>query len=80
MFYTYILFSEIGNKHYYGSTKDIPTRLNEHNNGKVKFTKPFRPWQIVYYEEYPTRSEACKRELFFKSVDGRIWLKNNRIL
>ena len=80
MFYTYVLFSQKANKHYYGSAQDLQKRLNEHNRGKVKFTKPFVPWSIVYFEEYETRSDAFKREMFFKSIDGYRWLREHKIV
>jgi putative endonuclease len=80
MFYTYVLYSEKTQKHYYGSTKNVEYRLTEHNKGKVKFTNPHRPWKLLYFEEYRTRSEAYRRELFFKSIDGRNWLKSNKII
>lgn len=80
MYYTYVLYSEKAKKHYYDSTRDIQSRLNEHNKGKVRFTKPFVPWQIVYYEEYESRSDAFKREMFFKSIDGHRWLKEHKVI
>jgi putative endonuclease len=80
MFYTYILYSGKSNKHYYGSTNNLNNRLIEHNKGKVKFTRSLRPWTLKYFEEYPTRSEAFRRELFFKSINGRNWLKANEII
>jgi putative endonuclease len=80
LFYAYVLYSEKAMKHYYGSTGDLHKRLNEHNRGKVKFTKPFIPWCLVYSEEYESRSDAFKREMFFKSVDGHRWLKEHQII
>ena len=77
MYYTYILYSKNYNKHYYGSTINLLKRLQEHNKGKSNFTKAFIPWEVIYYEEYDTRSEAYKRELFFKSSEGKKWLKEN---
>lgn len=80
MFFTYILQSEKTKKHYYGSCEDLKKRLNEHNKGKVTFTRPFVPWNILYFEEYSTRSEAFMRERFFKSIEGYKWLKENNII
>ena len=34
------------------------------------------PWKLAYHEEYPTRSEAMKRERWLKSGAGRQWLNN----
>ena len=51
------------NSLYSGSCKDIQQREDTHNSGKgAKYTRARRPVQIVYYEEFPNRSEAAKRE------------------
>jgi putative endonuclease len=80
MFFTYILKSLKDNKYYYGNTTDIKLRLNEHNKGKVRATKGRIPFILHYFEEFTSRSEAAKRELFFKSIDGYRWLKENGII
>jgi len=79
-FFAYILKSLKDEIHYYGSTSNLENRLKIHNSGKSKFTKGHRPWKIIYSEKFNTRSEAMMRELFFKSVDGNIWLKEKRII
>lgn len=65
---------------YYGSTADVEERLKIHNKGKVRYTKGRRPWILHYQEEFATRSDAFKREQFFKSVEGNIFLKAQRII
>ena len=80
MYYTYILKSLKDQKYYYGYTSDLHLRLKEHNNGKVRATKSRRPFIIHYYETIETKSEAIKRELFFKSIDGYIFLKKENII
>jgi putative endonuclease len=80
MFYTYILKSESTSTFYYGHTHDLKGRLKIHNAGKVRSTKGKRPWKIHYFEAYNTKGEAIKRELFFKSIDGYCYLKNNSII
>ena len=79
-FYAYILKSLANNSYYKGSTSDINKRLKYHNSGKSKYSKKFRPWVIHYYELFNSRQEAVKRELFFKSIDGYLWLKKNGII
>jgi putative endonuclease len=39
-----------------------------------KYTKSGWPWKLHYSETYETKSEAAKREYFFKSIDGYKWL------
>ncbi len=79
MYFTYILKSDKDGSYYYGSTSNISARLKEHNKGKVKYTRSHRSWKVYYLEKFDTRSEASKRELFFKSIDRYIWLKQNKI-
>ncbi|WP_350097571.1 GIY-YIG nuclease family protein [Imperialibacter sp.] len=64
MFFTYILKSEVDQTHYYGHSNNLLERLKKHNGGKVRSTKAKRPWRILYYEEFETKSEAYKREMF----------------
>jgi len=80
MFYAYILRSLKDGKCYYGSTSDLQARLDEHNKGKVKSTRPRRPFVIHHFETFETKGEALKRELFFKSIDGYKYLKEKKIL
>ena len=80
MYSTYILKSLKDGKYYYGHTADLNSRLKEHNNGKVRATKSRRPFIIHYVETFESKSEAVKRELFFKSIDGYIFLKQEEII
>jgi len=74
MYYTYILQSLSTGRYYFGSTSDTDKRLKYHNSGKVRSTKAYRPWKIIYTEEYTSKTEAIQREHFFKSIDGYNWL------
>ena len=80
MFYTYILISEKDGKYYYGSCSDLELRLKQHNAGKVRSTKGRRPLRIHYSEEFLTKLEAVRRELFFKSIDGYLFLRASKII
>ena len=79
MFFAYILKSELDGSHYYGHCEDFEKRLKRHNAGKVRSTKAKRPWKLHYFEEFQTQSEAYKREMFFKSIEGYQFLKANGI-
>jgi putative endonuclease len=79
MYFTYIIKSRKDNTYYYGSTNNLEKRLYIHNLGKVKYTKGHRPWLLHYSERFEKRSDAVQRELFFKSIDGYNWLKQNKI-
>ena len=75
-YYAYVLQSEIDGRHYKGHTERLAQRVFEHNAGKCKSTKGYRPWNLVYYEEFVTRKEAIEKERYFKSGIGREYLKN----
>ena len=80
MFFAYILKSEKDSRYYYGSTENIEARITKHNKGDVKATKNRRPFRFHYKEEFLTRSEAFRREQYFKTIDGYNWLKGNKII
>ena len=80
MFYAYILRSLKDGTHYYGHTADMDERLKIHNRGKVRYTKGHYPYVLHYFEEYSSKSEAARREIFFKSIDGHNWLREQRII
>ena len=80
MYYTYILKSLKTGTYYYGYTSDLFTRLNQHNEGLVRSTKSKRNWIIHYFEEFNSKSDAIKRELFFKSIAGYNWLRDEGII
>ena len=75
MFAVYVIKSAGYNFHYIGHTSDITKRLNAHNSGKVRSTKAYRPFHIIYSEEFKDRSSAFKREMYLKSAEGNIWLR-----
>jgi putative endonuclease len=58
MYFVYVLKSSIDDRLYKGLTSDIKRRLNEHNKGKTKSTRPYKPWQLVHLEEFISRAEA----------------------
>jgi putative endonuclease len=62
MFYVYVLKSLVNNRYYFGYTNDVNSRLRKHNNGDVRSTRNSRPWMLLGFEVYETRSEARWRE------------------
>ncbi|MBT8270133.1 MAG: GIY-YIG nuclease family protein [Bacteroidia bacterium] len=76
MMYVYVLRSEIDGRFYVGMTENVEKRIKEHNLGRAKSTKGYRPWTILHQEEYPDRNAARKREKYLKSGYGKQWLKN----
>lgn len=66
MYYLYLLYSSSADRYYVGTTPDIKRRFYSHNSGKVIATKAYRPWQLVYFEAYPTKQNALNREYKLK--------------
>jgi putative endonuclease len=74
-YFVYILESELNGSYYVGQTEDLQKRLEEHNKGRVQSTKYSRPWKLVHYEEYESRSESVKREREIKSYKKRAYIE-----
>jgi len=66
MYTVYVMRSSEGYV-YIGQTNDINRRLAEHRSGKSKWTKRGSSWELVYSEEYQSRSEA---EAKWKYAEG----------
>lgn len=62
MHYVYALKSSKNNDIYIGSTSDLKSRFKSHNSGKVRSTKAYKPWKLIYYEAYRSKADADKRE------------------
>ena len=66
--YAYLLKCSDGSL-YAGWTNDPERRLKAHNNGTAsKYTRSRRPVEMVYLEEFETKSEAMKREAALKMM------------
>jgi putative endonuclease len=76
MYYTYIIYSESSDKYYIGHTHDLLLRLQRHNEGWTRSTKSGIPWQLVYNEEFETKSQAMKREYEIKHKKSRKFIED----
>ena len=74
MYIVYVLQDEKG-KYYKGFTNNLARRFSEHVAGHTKTTKNMLNLKVVYTEEYSTKEEARKREVYFKTAAGRRFLK-----
>ncbi|MBU0713469.1 GIY-YIG nuclease family protein [bacterium] len=75
MYKIYVLKNLTDNFHYIGHTKDIEKRLHEHNYGKVRSTKAHIPFEVIYTEEFKTKSEAQQRKYYLKRGKGNVCLR-----
>lgn len=73
--FVYVLISEKDGRFYVGMTENVATRLSQHNAGRTKSTKGYRPWKLFFFECYDTRALARKREKYLKSGYGKQWIK-----
>ncbi len=76
MNFVYILQSEKDGRFYVGMTADVERRVKEHNRGKSKSTKGYRPWKLMKVEEFDKRSDAREREKYLKGGSGKELIKN----
>ncbi len=75
MFFVYILQSESYDRFYIGYAEKPDRRLAEHNSGKVKSTRNFRPWKKVYQEQLETELLAIRRERYLKSLKSKNFIQ-----
>lgn len=75
MYYTYVLLSEKDNKFYSGFAEDVKLRFEKHQKGLVKSTRDRRPLKLIYYEVCINREDALRREKYFKTHYGRMFLR-----
>ncbi len=79
MWFVYILRSIDKKYNYIGSTNDLNRRLNEHNSGLSRYTKPYAPFKIEAYVAVKSETKARELEKYFKTGSGKTVLKK-RIL
>ncbi len=74
-YFVYVLKSIKDGNLYIGITNNLNRRLYEHNLAYKNSTKSRAPFKMIYFEEYPNRIEARKREKYLKSGVGREFIK-----
>ena len=75
MFIVYVLYSPSFSKIYIGYTSNLEERIKSHNKlAKKGWTIKFRPWQIIYIEEFELKEDAQLREKELKGAIGREWI------
>ena len=76
MIAVYAIKSLIKDYLYVGMTNDLERRLKEHNNGENRSTKAYRPFVLIYSEEFPDRTKARIKDKYLKSGVGKEFLKS----
>ena len=75
-YYVYILKSIKNGSLYIGFTTNLKKRVEIHNSGKSKATKPFIPYQLIFYEAFLDKNDAKNRERYLKGGYGRKTIKS----
>ncbi|MDD4527481.1 MAG: GIY-YIG nuclease family protein [Candidatus Margulisbacteria bacterium] len=68
---TYVLQSLYNNKMYIGQTMNLEKRFILHNTGKVKSTKSYLPWRIIFSFAFDSRSMAMELEKKLKNLKSK---------
>jgi putative endonuclease len=73
-FFVYIIVSLQNGTFYKGFSLNPVLRLKQHNDGLSKYTSKFKPWKLVFVEQFSSKSDALIREKNLKKAT------NERIL
>ena len=66
-YFLYILKSKSIDKYYVGISQNPKLRLEYHNTIERGFTSRYRPWEIVYKQEFNSKKEASAIEQKIKA-------------
>jgi putative endonuclease len=72
----YVIQSEKDGRLYVGMSENVEQRVRQHNKGMTVSTRFYKPWKLVFVEDYPNRIAARKREKFLKAGSGKEYIKN----
>jgi len=70
-YYLYILKSLNSQKYYTGTSENAEKRLIFHNAFEKGFTSRYRPWEIVFKQEFEDKKLALAAERKIKSWKSR---------
>ena len=83
--FVYILESEANGRYYVGRSQNPRRRVKHHNTTSTGYTSRYRPWELVFTQEFSTKEEAVEAEQLIKSwkskkmtryvVEGKIQLE-----
>ncbi|HRX63619.1 MAG TPA: GIY-YIG nuclease family protein [Candidatus Absconditabacterales bacterium] len=75
MYFVYVLKSESHDWIYVGMTSNIHRRIEDHNKGYNKSTRPYRPFTLLMKKEFEDSLSARKQEKYWKSGIGKEQIK-----
>ena len=75
MFFVYILEAQESKRYYIGQTENLEVRIKRHNQGRNLSTRAYIPWNLKWWKEFNTRTEAVKLERTLKGIKKRAGLE-----
>jgi len=76
MHFVYIIVSvPHPDRYYVGLTENVRQRLGNHNDGIVRSTAAFRPWQLRTAICFKSRTRAADFERYLKTGSGIAFLR-----
>ncbi|MFA6619069.1 MAG: GIY-YIG nuclease family protein [Candidatus Neomarinimicrobiota bacterium] len=75
MYYVYIIQSKITRNYYIGYTSDVQRRLDQHNQGKTRSTKAYKPWELVFTKGFESKRKARQIELKIKKMKSHKFIE-----
>ena len=78
-YYVYALQSLKNGRIYIGLSTNPERRLNNHNIGETKSTRPWRPWKLIFQKKIGDRATARLAEKKLKSGFYKELLKEGKL-
>ena len=75
MYYTYMLQSLKDGQFYTGFTENFKLSFEHHSKGRIESARQRRPLKLIYYEVCLDIEDAMRRERYFKTYHGKMFLK-----
>jgi putative endonuclease len=74
-YFVYILYGKILERFYIGTTNNIERRLAQHNRPHKGYTNSGQPWVLLYSEQFASKKDALKRELYIKKKKSKEFIE-----
>jgi putative endonuclease len=74
-YFLYILKSKSYDKYYVGSSQNPMLRLSYHNSIEKGFTSRYRPWEIVFEQEFESKEKALSAERKIKKWKSKVMIE-----
>ncbi|MFC1808432.1 GIY-YIG nuclease family protein [Candidatus Omnitrophota bacterium] len=75
MYNVYVLISLKDKRFYIGLTSNLDRRIKEHLDGKNPSTTSRRPLELIFHEVHYNKTDAARREQYFKTTKGKHTLR-----